>query len=296
MRADLSAAVRLTRSREAGPHLWSRDRTPRGLPLSPAGCGSYLGLMQWFAVLSRPYFSVLDRVCKHVRDYDDHEPATVPQEALAELTIFNALYPLLDANLARPWLPDFFATDAAPEYGFGTCRASVGADFVRELARLSERRGDYVRLCKPGGPAAEKSRLGRPRRLPLHASSFSISLCRRAKYKAHSGVLELECVLLWLKWLCKTYRRHHSRALVLIDTKAALGAVAKGRSPARHFNRILRGVAALALGSDIRICSLYFPSEDNPADFPPRGKRIPLPRNRVGRDRLRVRTRFQSKQ
>ena len=74
-----------------------------------------------------------------------------------------ALAPLFPAALDRQYLSELLACDAAPEFGFGVSALFCGKRTVQQVGRLSERRGDYVRLlpdesframqeCLPKGP------------------------------------------------------------------------------------------------------------------------------------------------
>ena len=58
---------------------------------------------------------------------------------------------------------------------------------------------------------------------------------------------------------------------MLIDAKAILGAIAKGRTSAGTFKVQIRKISALLLASDISLFPVYVPSEHNPADGPSRG-------------------------
>jgi hypothetical protein len=67
--------------------------------------------------------------------------------------------------------------------------------------------------------------------------------------------------------------RHGKRVVMLIDAKAALCAVAKGRTTAPSFHRTLCSIDALLLASNTLLRPVYVPSEDNPADAPSSGRR-----------------------
>ena len=95
----------------------------------------------------------------------------------------------------------------------------------------------------------------------------------RAARREHSGILEFKGVLLGLRWLLRSSSRFGCRLLFLIDAKAALCAVAKGRTGSPVFNSTLCSIMALLLATGCLIRPLYIPSEDNPADHPSRGKR-----------------------
>ena len=54
--------------------------------------------------------------------------------------------------------------------------------------------------------------------------------------------------------------------LELLDACEALGALAKGRSSAWPFLRILRRVAALSIATGLEFCPRWISSEEQPAD------------------------------
>ena len=192
-----------------------------------------------------------------------------------EFLLFCDLAPLLSANLGRDWLPLVIATDAAPEFGFSTSVCELPVDQVAALRRKAERRGDYVRLDRVGGcdDEPERPRLGRPHRLGLAKENFRDVLSLKAARTEHAGVMELEGVLLSLRWLLRSATRHGKRVVMLIDAKAALCAVAKGRTNAPAFHKTLCSINALLLATNKLLRQVYVPSEDNPADAPSRGCR-----------------------
>ena len=76
-----------------------------------------------------------------------------------------------------------------------------------------------------------------------------------------------------LRWLLRSASRHGKRIVMLIDAKAALCAVAKGRTNTPAFHKTLCSIDALLLASNLLLRPVYIPSEDNPADAPSRGRR-----------------------
>ena len=203
---------------------------------SPKGLHAALGLSSWFCILSRPHYSCFSDVYNFVRLTPAEAARDVQATAVDEMCVFLALFPLLQAHLDRPWLPLLTATDAAPEYGFGGSVCEMESAEVARLGRKSERRGDFVRLARDDDEAeAEKRRIGRPHSLRLNKSDFRDVLCVKAKRREHAGVMEIKGVLLLLKWVLRSQRRFGHRLVMLIDAKAALSAVAKGRTGSAAF-------------------------------------------------------------
>lgn len=250
---------------------------------TPEAVTCLLGVCQWFALLARPCFAVF----RHVHAFAARRPLdvaiSVPRRVKEELCLFGALAPLVKLQLARDYAPSIFASDAAPEYGFGVSVAPADHDTLKELGRLAERRGDYVRLDRTQDPGAEpeKQRLGHAHQLALRRCDFWHVLSVRAKRIEHSGVLELNGALLLLRWASRVVRFHGKRLLILLDAKSVLGALQKGRSSSRALGRLLQRVAAHVLACDFAPRYLYVPTEDMPADAPSKGVRARPTRRRA---------------
>ena len=224
----------------------------RSMRASPLGVNGLLGVAQWFCILSRPHFSCFDTVYEFVRRTPEDKLQTVPRKVLDEFLIFAALAPLLSAELDRQWCTTVVATDAAPEFGLGVSVAEMPADTVATLGTLSERRGDYVRLSRDGSTAEpEKPRVGTPHRLPIRQEDFRDVSLIKAERREHSGSLELKGVLLGLRWVLRSRARFNSRLLFLIDAKAVLSAVAKGRTGFPTFDGTLCSIMSLLLRRDV---------------------------------------------
>ena len=247
------------------------DRLNRGMA-APKAANGLLGVLQWFCLLQRPAFSVFDNIYEFARRQPQHIPQELPKLVMVELAVACGLLPLLAVSLDRPYHEELLACDAAPEFGFGVCAAPCSQDILHRLGCLAERRGDFVRLYREDGDEPEVPRLGTPHRLNMPKHSFKTVVSSRAKWGAHSGVLEAHGLLLVLKWVGRNWRKHHKRLVVLVDAKAVLGAAAKGRSSAPALRGVIRAIAAHSLASDLLLRLVYVPSEDNPADAPSRGR------------------------
>ena len=103
---------------------------------------------------------------------------------------------------------------------------------------------------------------------------FHISICRHLGLDELPGLLEAHCVRLAVEWLARSPQKHSSRVVLLIDSKAILGAVCKGRTSARSIRTQIRHICAIALAADLSLYCIYIPSEHNPADAPSRGRSI----------------------
>ena len=74
----------------------------------PRAVNSLLGVQQWFNLLQRPMYSVVDTIYKFVRREPAHIVQKVPPTVLNELMTTLFLLPLLPAGLDRPFLPEIF--------------------------------------------------------------------------------------------------------------------------------------------------------------------------------------------
>ena len=243
---------------------------------SPLGIAALLGVMQWLALMSRPFLSIFDAVYVFARRPEEKMAIDVTDDVMTELITFALLTPFLVADLTREFHPLLTATDASPSYGFGASVCPITPDEATELGSYSDKRGDFVRLHRDNGQddEDEKPRIGVPRHLRIEKRHFVDVFSVRAKIVEHAGVLEARGLLLLLRWWLRAVRRHGCRMLALIDAKAILAATAKGRSGAQGFKQILRSIAAHLLAGNVLIYPLYIPSEDNPSDAPSRGKRF----------------------
>ena len=199
---------------------------------TPGSIASLLGTCQWFCLLCRPFFSIFKATYAFARSEPLDRPAPLPRKVTNELQLFGCFAPLLIAELAKDYVPLITASDATPDFGFGVSVAPADQPLLRSLGRLSERRSDFVRLERFGdfNVEAEKPRLGNPFTLGVRKCDFTDILFVRARKIEHSGTLELEGVMLLLKWVCRHPEFHEKRLLTLVDAKAILGALQKGRS------------------------------------------------------------------
>eukprot|EP00439_Symbiodinium_sp_Y106_P074706 s3085_g14.t1 len=222
-------------------------------------------------ITSRPHMAE-PIVYEFARRAPQSKPQKLPATVKQELAVVFGLLPLLSVGLDKPCYEELLACDAAPEFGFGVSAAACNESTLLSVSRLAERRGDYVRLHQVPGEETEQTRIGTPHRLKVSKKAFRTVVSARAGYKAHSGVLEAHGLLLTLKWLTRSRRKHHKKVVILVDAKAVLGAAAKGRTSSPSLRGVIRAVAAHSLASDLLVKLIYIPSESNPADAPSRGK------------------------
>src|SRR5687767_7001554 len=83
----------------------------------------------------------------------------------------------------------------------------------------------------------------------------------------HITARELRAVGAAIRWVVSHPAAVNTRLLVIGDSVAALGALAKGRSSSLALRCILRPITALLLASGLSLRLAYIPSADNPADY-----------------------------
>ena len=165
------------------------------------------------------------------------------------------------------------ATDASVVFGFGASVATCTEGGARDVGRLAETKGAYVRLAPDEGPTdePEKLRLGSPHRLNLSKRAFRDVISAKKTRDAHPGSRDASGSLLLLKCITRSSKNFSCRIPVLVDAQAVLGAAAKGRTSAGPISLDMERIAVVIFSSDILPSYVYIPSEDNPADAPPRG-------------------------
>ena len=95
---------------------------------------------------------------------------------------------------------------------------------------------------------------------------------RYNQYNTHINELELQSVLLGVRWLCSlvSIRGSGRRIVFLVDNAVTKYAVTKGRSSSIPLLKVLRRLCCLLVAMEIRLKLIYIPSEMNPADGPSR--------------------------
>ena len=280
--------------------------------------GAIMGHLSWFAH-SRAMFGCVHEIYAHGcsfscvtmpdetplfssdiggRDVDLVTRRVIPTSAAAEILLFIGLSPLLEVDLSRDWQEHIVACDASDSFGFGVSVAQCPRDLTRQVGRAGKKRDLHVRTFRDGispDEEPERPRKGEMLRLPLSKNSFSTVVSAKRRYHGHSGALEAHGVTLALRWVLRSASRHSRRTTLLIDARAVLGAVAKGRSSAATIKREVRRIGAYLLAGDLLLKPVYIPSEENPADAPSRGvvrrwraRGTPAPRAAATLSELRV--------
>lgn len=94
------------------------------------------------------------------------------------------------------------------------------------------------------------------------------------KHAEHNNILELHSALQALKHACRSVEGWSKRLMLFSDSQVVLGALLKGRSPARAILRGCRKAASLLLGCGVTLYGRYVETHRNYADGPSRAGRL----------------------
>ena len=236
-----------------------------------------IGHATYAFMFRRPGLAAFGALFDHIRAGEDAGCPLVARPLSArckwELVTGAILLAFAAVDLGAPVSSAVLASDASP-WGFGVCRASVPCELVVEALRFAELRGEYVSL--DGNAArrpAQGDRVADHRPLTAGWESVEWTTCIARPWRAGQmvqAVGELHAAELSIEMPARRLDSHGSIQVALLDARAALGAVAKGRSSAWAFLRILRRIAALAVATGIDWAPRWISSEEQPADVPSR--------------------------
>jgi len=252
--------------------------------------GALLAIGQWRAAPSRLLENVIGHatfafmfrraglasfgaVFAHIRAGEDAGRPLAPRPLSArcrwELITAAALMPFACVDFGARVATTVLASDASAS-GFGVCRADVQLELVVEALRFAELRGEYVSLTgEPARRPAQENRVAAHRPLAPGWADVEWRVGFARPWKDGSmvqAVGELHAAELSFEYAARRVDLHGTLQLALLDARAALGALAKGRSSAWSFLRILRRVTALSIATGIEWCPRWISSEEQPAD------------------------------
>eukprot|EP00971_Amphidinium_carterae_P349654 6491135-Amphidinium_carterae.1 len=266
-----------------------------------------VGHATFVLLLQRPALSILSAVYAFItKNY--HVEQVLWASVRRELTLLEALLPLLWVDLRRSWSPDVRMCDASPQ-GYGVVRATCDATLVRQAGRVSERwRGSLTSMAPREHFAQWHSQRGWTLELKAKAGATSVESDRakkevesdsaqadchlipfeeipgeilRSKWKLcwkglwrqpePMPVLEGRCALLAYRHLLRNTRNLGKKLLLLTDSYTVAACLMKGRSSRGKMQGICRAVAALTLATGSSLHVRWMVSESNYADGPSRG-------------------------
>ena len=276
------------------------NRTTVGAPAAKRArvTGALLAVAQWSAAPSRLMENILGHctfaflfrrvglaafgaVFGHVRAGEDAglplQPRVLSARCRWELITAAALLAFACVDLAAPVSTSVLASDASP-WGYGICRAEAPVGLVSDALRFAELRGEHVAL--DGSRArrpAQDDRVAAHRPLAPGWAEVEWRTCFANAWRSGTmvqAVGELHAAELACEYAARRVDLHGSLMLELLDARAAIGALAKGRSSAWPFLRILRRVAALSIAKGMEFCPRLISSEEHPRAGGSRSRRV----------------------
>lgn len=250
---------------------------------------SIVGAWTWPMLLRRPTLAAFKHVYRYTQLYPD-TPRELWKCVRRELRVVMAFAPLLTCNLRRQSWLKIVATDASST-GAGVVAARWD-DSMQSILWPVMTQPDCSLLPQPSPVAQETAwpilEGHQPVKwyhlnvtshaLPeivhgevdqlLSASSlhWSTVISSTWKYPQHINELELQSVLLGLRWMLSHPEAVHRQLHLLVDSSSVHFSVNKGRSSSPRMLTLLRRYAAFLLAADITVLSGWVPSELNPAD------------------------------
>ena len=143
---------------------------------------------------------------------------------------------------------------------------------LHELALAASIRGTDIRLWLAG---LENQEMPYPAKRWFWKEVMSYAW----KRPDHINVLEVNAFVTMQRRRTRDPVKHGTRYLSIVDSMVTRGAVAKGRSPSRAINLLLRKSAALNLAADTYPLAIWTISDWNFADAASRRKRAFTPEN-----------------
>jgi hypothetical protein len=108
----------------------------------------------WVSMLvyRRPMMGLLNKAFRLLENEDplqtDNTIIKLPREVAQELVLVSVLSPLIMTNIAAPFDPQVYCTDAS-EQGGGRCEATVGSLVSEVLFKSCRTKGAYTKLMSP---------------------------------------------------------------------------------------------------------------------------------------------------
>ena len=107
--------------------------------------------------------------------------------------------------------------------------------------------------------------------------------------RVHINESELRCARMALQHAASRPCCRGTRLPLYVDSSAAIGAAAKGRSASRRLNHVCRQIAAVVLAAELRVAWFWVPTAQQPADAasrPPAERRAILAKQRADKKSL----------
>eukprot|EP00438_Fugacium_kawagutii_P016231 Skav211918 [mRNA] locus=scaffold1200:96943:99030:- [translate_table: standard] len=239
---------------------------------------SVTGLLVHPFMHRRCLMSLLQDTFVWIEKLDDTSARPLPVAVKEELLSCALVLPLCHSNVRWPISSRVGASDASLSNG-GRAAALVPPVVAQTLYRFAEHKGEAVRLDWANGAVQPPTSMEQaPRELEELIGDLPWNQTESCSFarKQHINILETRMIHRELRDVVhKT--TDPLRCVLLVDSRAATGAWAKGRSSARNLNRILRQAVGWSLVGRKSLHLVWVRSAANPSDYPSRCRRIPEP-------------------
>lgn len=207
-----------------------------------------VGRWTWLMLVRRPLLSVFRSVYAFIR-FKGRKRRILWPSARTELACACALVPLMHTSLCAPFFEKVIATDAS----------STGAGVAATSMPLQRQIDLYgLRLADPRFPSSIAA---------IHPDSvWKPVISHRFTRSEHINSLELQAVLLGIRWVMSSKNGMGSKVHLLTDSMVTQAVLAKGRTSAHTICTISRRIAAHLLASGITLLPSWIPTHLNPAD------------------------------
>lgn len=226
----------------------------------------------------RNLMCILQDTFTFIEKLKDGESRPLPPSVKEELICSGLVLPTCHSNIRWGVSKRVGASDASLSHG-GRCASLVTSPIAQTLYRYSEHKGEHVRLDWSIGAIAPESQMHRaPAEIEQLLSDLPWNQTESCKFahKQHINILEAKMIFRELKDVVMQSTQP-LRCVLVVDSRAAAGAWAKGRSSSKNLNRIMRQSLGWSLAGCKTLHVLWVRSEANPADYPSRCKKIPDP-------------------
>ena len=223
-----------------------------------------VGSWVWPCLIRRPSLSIFRQVYRFIA-VADTRTFTVWPSVVRELTLLSFLAPLLRVSLCANDFDYLLATDASLSGGALVKTHMSSTAFLSSTAPLMRSVPPHIQ----------------PSLSPLRRSEYTAALdgvgtykwgtiaSYKWNYQSHINVLEMNALLLGIRWASTYPRCMRSRVHCLVDSSTVYYSTHKGRSSSQLSSSLQR-LAAHIFAFDIILHTYWIPSAYNPADAPSR--------------------------
>ncbi len=232
--------------------------------VTPHELSVLVGHWNWFCLLQRPAMQILNSVYYYTSKHHTNLRVRIKQYQVhslwpsirTELLQLIGIAPLLVTNLSDSISNTLYATDASMT-GNGVVRLQNIHDSI-QYALWKQSRNKLHNYQSNAHLAMLQQ---------LKQCQWTTIVSKPWRYRAHINVLELHSILTLLRHIIShpNFDRH-KKQLLLTDSTVAYYNVYKGRTSAKHLQRIMSKLSALLLGSGIKLIPLWVETALNPAD------------------------------